>query len=234
VNRAAGELSARERQAAVLSLPLRHGDNVVGVVTIERPADRPFEPEQIEALVEALAHTGDTDSLSLALQTLQSVQQAYPEPLLTHYKDVLRYVSGQVSCSQTASDIVQETYTRVLEASRRADISSPRAFLFRTARNLLVDRRRRDHCWRRHAPLLDAEQFLRCPHESMEERERIERVHKTIEALPPKCREVFVLHRFSGMTYAEIAAHANVAVSTVEKHITRALAACRDTLLEND
>jgi len=50
VNRAAGELSARERQAAVLSLPLRHGDNVVGVVTIERPADRPFEPEQIEAL----------------------------------------------------------------------------------------------------------------------------------------------------------------------------------------
>jgi len=50
VSRAAGELSKRHGPTCVLSLPLRREDEVVGVVTVERPPDRPFTLEEIEAL----------------------------------------------------------------------------------------------------------------------------------------------------------------------------------------
>lgn len=50
VCRAATQYAARVGPAAVLSLPLRLGGEVVGVVTLERPADRPFTQEEVEAL----------------------------------------------------------------------------------------------------------------------------------------------------------------------------------------
>jgi len=50
INRATGELSARHGPTAVLSLPLRRGGEAVGVLTLERPIDRPFGVEEIESL----------------------------------------------------------------------------------------------------------------------------------------------------------------------------------------
>ncbi len=50
VNRATGNLSIAHGPTMVLSLPLRRGNEVVGVLTVERPPDRPFEIEEVEAL----------------------------------------------------------------------------------------------------------------------------------------------------------------------------------------
>ena len=50
VSRSAGELSRQHGPTSVLSLPLRCRGEVVGAVTVERPADRPMEAEDIEAL----------------------------------------------------------------------------------------------------------------------------------------------------------------------------------------
>jgi len=50
ISRATGELSARHGPTAVLSLPLRRGGETVGVLTLERPIDRPFDVEEIESL----------------------------------------------------------------------------------------------------------------------------------------------------------------------------------------
>ena len=50
VSRSATELSKRHGPTAIVSLPLRKGGEVVGVVTAECPADKPFTLEQIESL----------------------------------------------------------------------------------------------------------------------------------------------------------------------------------------
>ena len=50
VTRAAQEFSAQHSQETLLSLPLRHEGEPKAVVTLERPADRPFTPEEIEAI----------------------------------------------------------------------------------------------------------------------------------------------------------------------------------------
>ncbi|HUV39723.1 MAG TPA: HlyD family efflux transporter periplasmic adaptor subunit [Planctomycetota bacterium] len=50
ISRAAGELSRGHGLTAVVSLPLRQGGEPVGVVTVERPYDEPFETEDVESL----------------------------------------------------------------------------------------------------------------------------------------------------------------------------------------
>ena len=50
VSRAAAELSRAQAASTVLSLPLRKAGDPVAVLTLERPADRPFTPDEIESL----------------------------------------------------------------------------------------------------------------------------------------------------------------------------------------
>ncbi len=50
VDRAAAQLSKRHGPSNILSVPLRRDGEVEGVLTLERPADSPFEIEEIEAL----------------------------------------------------------------------------------------------------------------------------------------------------------------------------------------
>ncbi len=50
VSRAAGRLSERHGPSAICSLPLRHGDDVKAVLTIERPREKEFQPEEIESM----------------------------------------------------------------------------------------------------------------------------------------------------------------------------------------
>ena len=46
---------------------------------------------------------------------------------------------------------------------------------------------------------------------------------RAILNLPPRCKEVFVLHRFKGMSYPEIAEFCGISRDTVKEHIVRAM-----------
>ena len=51
-----------------------------------------------------------------------------------------------------------------------------------------------------------------------------------IEALPPRCREAFVLNRFEGLSHQEVAERMGISVRTVEMQLRIAMAACWDCL----
>ena len=49
-------------------------------------------------------------------------------------------------------------------------------------------------------------------------------IRQAIAELHPTCRQAFVMHRFGGATYGQIAQRLELSVSMIEKHVSHALA----------
>jgi RNA polymerase sigma-70 factor (ECF subfamily) len=128
-------------------------------------------------------------------------------------------------------DVAQETFLRVLTHESSSPIGKPRAFLYRTALNLTVDLFRRQQ---RHVEeSLDEESLegsLIAPAEQethAEAKEQVRLLYEAVMELPPRCRQVFLLHKFKDYSHAEIASHLGISISMVEKHVLKATAFCR-------
>lgn len=157
-----------------------------------------------------------------------------------HYQDLLRLLTRRLGCASLAADVVQDLCVRLRElgGDASAAIANPRAYLFRMAGNLATDHQRRARAIRRHLspdPVPDA---LACDRPTaddvLHQRQRLLALRAAIDALPPRCREVFLLHRFTGLSHPEIARRLGISVSMVEKHVQRAMAQCRDHLRRLD
>lgn len=58
------------------------------------------------------------------------------------------------------------------------------------------------------------------------------RIRSSIETLPGKCRQAFMLNHYGSMSYKDIAHEMGISVKTVEKHIGKALQVLRNELRE--
>lgn len=69
-----------------------------------------------------------------------------------YYRELVNFLSARLGSRQAAEDVAHDAYVRVLERVDAQVIEHPRAFLYRTALNLVVDRHRR-HLIRQTEPL---------------------------------------------------------------------------------
>ncbi|WP_331589266.1 sigma-70 family RNA polymerase sigma factor [Phenylobacterium sp.] len=122
--------------------------------------------------------------------------------------------------AQDAEDLAQETFVQLVRS--RADIRNPRAFLARLALDAAGMQARR----RLARPVLVSQDFLPAGLAGPADQEQALLLKQAILALPPKLREVFLLSRFAGLTYEEIARRCGVSVKTVEARMSKALAMC--------
>ena len=148
----------------------------------------------------------------------------------SHHQSVLRFLRRRGATPEDALDIAQDTYVRFLRYEGATGIESPVAMLFCIAGNVAADHGRaaalrgRTHSFEAYDPELASE------HPSAERELAAEQVVRAlrfaIAALSPRCRNVFLLSRLDGLTYAEIAARCGISVKTVEKHVSHALRVC--------
>lgn len=138
-------------------------------------------------------------------------------------KRVVRHRFG----GDDAEEIVQETYLRISKIARDNVVVYPRALLLKVASNTAVDRARRAGIG-----------ALALRLQSDDERELFVRSHQAEDLLlkqivltmPLAYRDVFVLNRFAGLTYDEIALRLSLSVKTVEWRMNKALKHCRSKL----
>lgn len=179
----------------------------------------------------AVTGTAGTLCLRHAVSLKLSVVERY-------YQELLNFLSRQVRDREAAADLVQETYARAaaVQCGGQA-ISEPRAFLYRTARNLIVDRHRRREVRGENPPeeptplapadAMPAPQAFE-PETAFSAARNAQAMLDTIAALPLRCREAFILHKFDGLPQAEVAVRMGISVKMVERHIKLALKACLD------
>jgi len=124
-------------------------------------------------------------------------------------------------------DMVHEAFRRLLRVTseQKTPLDCPEAYLSQVAGNLVRDQHRRglSRSYDRHIAFDEEEMAGFEPLGQLESRDAIARVDAALLALPTKTREIFLLHRKGGHSYAEIAAARGLSVKAVEKHIAKAL-----------
>lgn len=127
------------------------------------------------------------------------------------------------------ADLRQEVYVRVFESAREALPERPRQFLFTTARNLLVDRVRREQVVPIEAvadlEALGVAKDATGPDRSVIARDELRRLQAALEKLPPRCREAVVLQKIEGLSIRQIAERMGVAETTVKTQLADGLRA---------
>lgn len=125
----------------------------------------------------------------------------------------------------TADDLVQETYLRLAPYQANHDIRHPKALLAQVASNLARDQHRRTAAAARTVGALAVENTVGEPASAADQLETL--LYKQILlGMPRGYRDVYVLNRFGGLTYAEIANHYGLSVKAVEWRMSQALAYC--------
>lgn len=79
-------------------------------------------------------------------------------------------------------------------------------------------------------PVGQHDETAETPNSSMESRELEQKITQAVNNLPPKCKAVFVLSRYEGLKYKQIAEHLDISVKTVENQMGSALQKLRDEL----
>lgn len=155
-----------------------------------------------------------------------------------YYQELLNFCSRTVRNRDAAADVVQETYARVLAVQHSGQaVPEPRALLYRTARNLQIDQHRRSEV-RGEALHPDAEAAAAEldnlaasqafePDVAASSTQGVNALLAAIDALPLRCREAFILHKFDGLPHSEVAEQMGISRKMVEQHIKLAMDACR-------
>ena len=146
-----------------------------------------------------------------------------------HNEALLRFLRGRVGSHNEALEVAQEAYVRLLSLDQPGAVSYLRAFLFKTAANIAIDRRRRHQNYDRVAgrQLFAELTENRTPERQLSGEQTLRHLGILIEAMPAKCRESFVMNQIQGLDAATIAAQLGITDSMVRKYVVRALLHCR-------
>jgi len=160
---------------------------------------------------------------------LSTILEAY----LENEGALKQYLWRFIRSRETADDLAQEAFLRAFAAEAEHAIESPKAFLFKVARNLALNELARQSSIGTE-PLVDFEgrDVLEDSNQAaiddvVDGRERIHLLARAIAALPPQCAKVFILRKMQGLSQKEIAVQLNISVRTVENHIALGLSRCR-------
>lgn len=156
---------------------------------------------------------------------------------LEHRPQLIRFFVYRTGSRELAEDIVQDIAVKLhtMDRSCVSDIRNPLAFIYRMGANLLIDRakqarqvRAREKNWMLLAIVTsngEAVDDMPAPDRGVDARQQLASIAAAIDRLGPQCQKAFRLHKFDGLSHAEVAEVMGISRSAVEKHISTALRA---------
>lgn len=165
----------------------------------------------------------------------------FEEIYVQYYSRLKRFAKEYVLLEEDAENIVQDVFVDLWE--RFQLLSSHQnlfAFLFLSTKNKCIDFLRRKTVAQKaeEAALAEYHLTLRANYHTLEsfnqlfftEKDIDALIHKALESLPDKCREIFVKNKIEGKKQKEIARELNISVNTVENQMAIAYRKLRKQL----
>jgi len=164
----------------------------------------------------------------LASVALMTEQDRKITEILTHEGSRLRnFIRRRVPNDADAEDLLQEVFFEVVEALRLGEpVAQWSAWMYRVARNRIVDLLRKKRLWSfaddppagesDPTPLFDALPSPDAgPAEAYARSLLLEEIADALDELPGEQREVFIAHEIEGYSFKEISARTGVSVNTL-------------------
>ena len=168
-------------------------------------------------------------------------QKALRQLISIYFTRLNDFAKNVVKDDGISQDIVQEVFVKVWENRAEIESLNIEAYLFKLVRNRCIDYIKHLKVVNNHLQKIQVdskyEELYRIdfignePYVLIEE-ELKTKIEKTIQSLPDRCREVFILSRIEGLKNKEIADQLNINIKNVERHLNRALQSFRKNFTE--
>ena len=159
-------------------------------------------------------------------------REAFDKLFRQYYASLVRFSFRFVADEDIAAEVVQDFFVHLWTKHKSLSInSSIKSYMMQSVRNLSLTyiNKERSHAesnlsiYSEEGEAFDASEELQG--QNLEDAYR-----KIVAGMPEKRREVFMLSRFDGLKYAEIAERLNLSQKTVEAHISAAIKQLKDGL----
>jgi RNA polymerase sigma factor (sigma-70 family) len=146
-----------------------------------------------------------------------------------HNRTLVAFLQCRLNSLSDAQEVAQEAYVRLVTLENPAQVDSLRAYLFRIASNLAVDRLRMRKVRYDH-PIEVPEEDLHVapiPERHAAATRQLQELHSALRELPAKTGRAFVMHVIDGCDIGVIARAMKISERMVRYHVANALAHCR-------
>ncbi|WP_246859426.1 RNA polymerase sigma-70 factor [Spirosoma sp. KCTC 42546] len=207
------------------------------------PFSQPFSANSVaqpvlgEAVESMDEKTVGNDSELFIRRTFNESPQKGCELLFRRYHQALcSHAVRYVYSKETAEDLVSDVFCKFWKTKAYESVtSSYRYYLFRSVRNEAYNYLRLEFQQLDDLETANVQEsaFGQRPDQIIQFEEVLHRVEAMVESLPPQCRKVFLLSRFEGKKYQDIATELGLSIKTVEVHIGKALSTVRKGLKDH-
>jgi RNA polymerase sigma factor (sigma-70 family) len=158
---------------------------------------------------------------------VREIDRWFIDHVYAHRSGHRRFALHLLRSEEDAEEVLQEVYARLMALQDWSRIADPNAFAIRMIRNLAIERFRRADVVRIDRAVvlhdLDPMDESPAPDSVAIHRAELRRVATAMDGLPERCREALYLRRIDGLPPGAVAEKMGIAVSTVEKHLVKAL-----------
>jgi RNA polymerase sigma-70 factor (ECF subfamily) len=158
----------------------------------------------------------------------------FAEEVQPHEPALRAYLRRRFPDATDVDDLVQESYLRMLRARAAVPIASAKAYLFTTARHLALALFRRPKIFANvrvtDPPVCRIIQEAADVIEQVSTTQEVALLLDAIDALPRRCREIFILRKLRGLSQKEIAAKLGLSDQTVQVQVGRGAKKCAQFL----
>jgi RNA polymerase sigma factor (sigma-70 family) len=156
-----------------------------------------------------------------------TLEDWFRREILPYEAPLMRYLSRKRAIPLDPADLRNDIYIRVLESAEKERPNSPKAFLFATARHLLIDHARRNRVVA--IDLLEDLDVLNVlidtltPERQTSGRQQLTHLSAIFDRMPPRQREVLWLRRIEGLSQKDAAKRLGLTEGAIEKHVHRGM-----------